>query len=99
MFDTVLLILVAALLIQLVLQGGRLMAFGAEVLAFINDTLTPGVEAAIADIQKIRQIIEAPDPDIPAARAAIAAATERLNALKTVVDLPEPGDEPPAPPA
>lgn len=72
----------------------RIMALGAEVLAFLG-RLGPQVDAAVADIRKLHDILAAADPDIDAARAAIAEADLRLAALSEAVAIPEPGD--PAP--
>jgi multidrug resistance efflux pump len=75
-----------------------IVALGAEVVAFIA-RITPQIDAAVADIQKIHNILDASgDPDIEAARAAVADAEARFATLKAEVDRPEPGEEPPPPP-
>lgn len=51
----------------------------------------------ITDIQKLHDLLEA--GDLPGAQAAIAEIRAGMAEVETEVDRPEPGDEPPAPPA
>lgn len=69
---------------------GRVMALSDEVKAFAEGVIAK-VDVAVADIQalhaKLEEALQA--GDVEGARAAIAAANAKLEALQAAVDLPE----------
>lgn len=89
------LLFIAALLL---LQGGKLVALSDDVKAF-RDEVSPKLDAAIADIQKLHDLLSGSDPDIPGALAALEELRGKFGDLQAAVDIPEPGDPPPPPPA
>lgn len=88
-------LLTLALVAKLSLQGGRLMGLPEEVIALRGEVA--GLKArVIADIQKLHDLLTLPDPNVDAALAAIAEIRADFGEITAAVDVPEPGDEPPA---